>query len=530
MEPNVEEQLTDAFVPENQEQQDALDNALSLIPGDPVTEGTISAPAIESATPFNIPEAPTPQIADEVISGTVIPPENIEAPETTQETPEVSGELQDLFNEFKEKQGIFQELGLGGITDTFNELMKKGAFTASAEESAGIDEKTIAFNDINSELRETDLRFRREREDLADATGMTAGFKQQSLNRLGAKQARTLADLSIIKATRRDDLSTAQALVDRKVALHFEPLEQKLQYQTFLFEQNKALFTQAEERAFQKKVRAEQVQIDKDKFKFQALENLKVEQMMNVQANGGTNEQMKEIQRATTPEGVFKAAGSMGMSLQDRMAKLELGDLMSSSSGGNLTDKQRSTLAKDKTAQQTGALISVDNLLSQYEQMIKGFGKSPSRKQRKQAQAFVTNLVAPSLAVANGQGAMTDDEREAILDDIGLKGVGRREKITFGNVSSVLKGLQTKINTNFDFIDSSMPGASDNFEIFNNYKISNLDGSDFTSAVQEQTINTFKSQNFSDTQILEYYLGENETASELLLQGYSLSEIINSLQ
>jgi len=83
------------------------------------------------------------------------------------------------------------------------------------------------------------LKFTRNIEAIQDASGLTRGQKNARLSEVSRKQARQLADLSIIQATRRDNLTTAQSLVDRKVELEFEPIEQKLQFQQFLFQETR---------------------------------------------------------------------------------------------------------------------------------------------------------------------------------------------------------------------------------------------------------------------------------------------------
>ena len=152
------------------------------------------------------------------------------------------------------------------------------------------------------------------------------------LSNLSRRQASELADLSVISATRRDDLSTAQALVDRKVELKFEPLEQKLQFQTFLFEQNKELFNKVETRQFEAKIRKEQVQIDKEKFKFQQLENSKLEIMMNANQNGASNQMLQAIQNSETVGDAFGRAGKFGV---DPIQQAQLANIYSQISSRN---------------------------------------------------------------------------------------------------------------------------------------------------------------------------------------------------
>ena len=250
-----------------------------------IKQGTINPRNLEEATRLSIPEAPKPVIANKVISNTVIPQEPVEQ----EQAPDITPEVDSFRKQLSDKRDILGELGLNDIESSFNELQKKGAFTSQAEDEAGIGSKTTQLNDINSQIRETDLRFTRDRENI-ERSSQSSAQKGAELSQIGREQARELADLSIIEATRRDDLTTAQALVDRKVELTFEPIQQKLEFQKFMFDENKELFNEAEQREFDIKMRDEQVQIDKDKFKFQQLENFRKEAMQEVKAFGGSNQ------------------------------------------------------------------------------------------------------------------------------------------------------------------------------------------------------------------------------------------------
>ena len=277
-----------------------------------VKEGVISAEGIESGTRFNIPEAPRPQVPDAIIANTRIPTEDQRTQQ--QDSANISQEANTLRETISGRQDILSELGLGDIKDSFESLLQKGQFTQRAENQAGISDKTTALNDIDNQLRETNLKFTRNIEAIQDASGLTRGQKNARLSEVSRKQARQLADLSIIQATRRDNLTTAQSLVDRKVELEFEPIEQKLQFQQFLFQENKELFTTAEQRQFESKVRKEQVQIDKDKVKFGNLEQMKANFTMNAAEAGQGNAYLQSIQAAESQDDLFGISGIQGFS------------------------------------------------------------------------------------------------------------------------------------------------------------------------------------------------------------------------
>jgi hypothetical protein len=285
--------------------------------GAKVESGNISAPGVENATRFNIPTAPTPVVANRIVESTPIPPEvdpQVVAQQKQQDQANMS-DLERVRKEVLDKRELMIELGLGGMVETMDKLETKGDFTLKAEEEAGIGDKTTALNEINSQIRETELKSRREREAIENNGRLTDAQKNARLDDVSRKQASNLADLSIISATRRDDLTTAQALVDRKVELTFEPLEQKLQFQKMIYEENKDLFNTAEQRQFEIKMRDEQIQIDKDKVKFSMAENLKAQYIMNAAQAGKSNEYLQAIQRAEGQEELFAIPGIQNYSM-----------------------------------------------------------------------------------------------------------------------------------------------------------------------------------------------------------------------
>ena len=291
---------------------------------DPVNQGTISAQGIEEARPITIPDQPQPKKSNAFIASTVIPEEVDPAQEQERRTQQAntSSQFSELVGEFNQNKAIFQELGQDKLVGLMEDLQGRGAFTQELENDAGIDEKTIAKNEIDSQIRATNLRFTREQERIENRPG-NAAQKQAEMNDVSRKQSRELADLSIIQATRRDDLTTAQALVDRKVELHFEPIEQALEFQTFMYNENKDLFNKVEQRQFEENQAEKQVEIDKDKFKFEQLEQLKVKFMLNAAEAGKGNAYLQSIQGATTEEELLGISGIQGFA-NSSIEKLDL--------------------------------------------------------------------------------------------------------------------------------------------------------------------------------------------------------------
>jgi len=396
----------------------------------PTAQGTMDAQAIENARPINIPNAPEPVVANGVITNTSIPPEQV----ITEQAPQVSNEANQLRSQISERQDILEELGLGDIRKSFEDLMGKGAFTAGAEATAGIDDKTIALNDINNQLRETDLKFRREREAITTDTTLSGARKNARLGDVSRKQAMELADLSVIQSSRVNDLATTQALVDRKVELQFEPIEQRLKFQQFMFDENKELFNAAETKQFQIKMRDEQVQIDKDKFKFQQLENQKATFMSNAAQSGKSNAYLQSISATTTQEQLLGIPGIGDFALS-RAEKLS----------NSLKSAQLSQISSSlREASNAGALPQVEaEKLSNNIDTVNNIMNPEEKGGRSILSRILGTGIIPSIVRGTGSGEITDKVIGQSSAELRIKrGLFPREENDYiSTVENVLKTL-----------------------------------------------------------------------------------------
>ena len=429
-----------------------------------------------NARGFNDTITPKTPQQEVVINADELQTPNVPVATPQPQQPQDFGELNRFFDETPQdaqaqasidnKQSA-NDAFLDQIGESFGNQATQGARTIALENEAGIGQLSNELTDITNEISQKSLEMRREREAISTEEGLGAAQKRARLADVSRKQSSELADLEVIRQARSNTLTNAQSLVDRKVELEFGDEERRLEGLKFIYNENKQNLTKEQDRAFQKSLTREQREFDVAKGQFQQLESVKLDVIKNASMNGASNEVLKNIQSANNVQEVFSNAGSYGLSLDEKLKKFQLNELMSTSSGGSLSEKDRVEILKNKTAQEATSLIAVDRVLKEYADKISA-DLSPGRLGRKELNAFVTNVIAPTLAVANGQGAMTDDERRAILDDIGV-GALKREKVSINNVNSVRSGINSKINTALDAVDSAYPGASTEFGIFSEY-------------------------------------------------------------
>ena len=450
--------------------------------GTPKTQGVVSASQLEIARPARIVTAPQPTVASNIISSTNIPPEQAPAPLVDQT---IATDSEALRKTISERQGILEELGLGEIKNSFEDLLKKGAFTKDAENRAGIDQKTTALNDINSQIREKDLKFTREIERLQDEPGLTKAQTDARIGEVNRKQARELADLSVISATRRDDLTTAQALVDRKVELEFEPIEQRLKFQQMMFTENKELFNAAETRQFNIKMRDEQIKIDEDKIKFSQLENRKAEFMFNASAAGKDNAYLQAIMSADTNDKLLSLPGIQNFTLSE-IEKLDqqikrtslatqqqqLFNIRNDVSSGLLGDKDIKNIDSSPQGKALKVNSDLKVKMDNYQSLVndfgtESFGKNKSKLDNAYKELQLSYKEAANLGVLNGpdldliesaiQSATPGFWRSAF--NIGTLGAGSalQTRDIKSNLDEAQKTLKSNTVTNFNQLKARNP-------------------------------------------------------------------------
>lgn len=396
----------------------------------------------------------------------------------------------------------------------------------SAEDKARAD-----ADNFTSQIEAEQLAIRRTVEKLRknNPQGLFGGGLEDEVNRLERDSLSKQADLAILQNSALRNYATAKDIADREVQNKLEPLKVKLDNLKFFYTENKELFNKEDDRLYNEKIKEQERVLDRE----EQLQNHIMSIKLEAAKNGAPASVLNKLGTAKTFDEALLFAGNYSMSVADRLNNYELSEAMKGGKTGTLTTKDRAKLLADPTAKATTAMISVNNILNDYKEMVAGFGKAPSISERKKANSYLTNILGPSLAVAQGQGALQKDEADRLIESLGVKGLWKREKITLGNIDSAIQGFQTKINTNFGFIDSGMPGATDQFDIFKTYKTNQLPPAERVKAQKVEAVQAFRDSDLTDEEIVEYFVETDPanaaTIQALFEEGYELEDIINSL-
>lgn len=287
----------------------------------------ITTTQLENTQPMNLPSsitAPVPDITSFIT--------------TTPQMQEQQKGIKNLENT------VYGKNGQGGLLNQYftglTSLGKRGATQIALEEQAGIPTLNKELVDIENQLRQTDLDFRRQREALQIEPGLTTAQRNSQLADVTRKQVSQLADLEVIRQARSNSLTNAQSLIDKKVELEFADRKANVDAIKFILDENKDRLTKEQEKLLTETYRREDRAFNLAKSNFEQLENEKIQLVRNAQANGADNGTMSAILGSKTLEEAYRNAGSFGMSIDDKIKRANYSKLLKELGGDTTVSEQ----------------------------------------------------------------------------------------------------------------------------------------------------------------------------------------------
>lgn len=284
----------------------ATNPKISLVKGGKIVDGEFQAnTGTQSETTYQAPNVSTLEKAPTPVS---VPDSTTNVPDLpiygfTQKTPE------DVLKEQQLRAGqAGNAANLDSIYAGLLDIGTKGQFTQQAEEAAGIPQLNTQLTEIENELSQKSLGFRRERERILAAGGSKAQV-DATLSEVGRKQNQELADLEVIRAARSNTLTNAQNLINRKVELEFGDKIAQVNALKFIYEENKDVLNKEDDRLFQKAIARESRAFEVAKQEYVQTETEKMRYVRNAAEAGASNETLKAIQGAKTLDDLYSLDG-----------------------------------------------------------------------------------------------------------------------------------------------------------------------------------------------------------------------------
>ena len=284
--------ITELSLEEKEKFQEGLDKGLSP---------TISAQSLSrSDTPLTIPPV-TPSTTAEGLSGIAA---------VTAEQTKLAKE-QELKAQESQK-GLTEEKGkLSGLMKRI--LGVQGSRT-QLEEEAKLGIKAQKVTDVTNQI-EASQRAQTNEIRALESANITSDAKANAVAGINRKYAFEQADLALIQSAANRDLDTASRIIDRKIQLQLEPLQTQLDFTKFFYQENKELFTKAEDRAFNAKISKLEKQYQTEKENKTAIANIQLEALKN-----GVTIPQSVLTQLNTAKDAVEATNILarnGISLQD---------------------------------------------------------------------------------------------------------------------------------------------------------------------------------------------------------------------
>src|SRR3990167_840740 len=255
--------ITELSLEEKEKFQEELDRGTSA----QTATQTISAQSLSgSAPPLTIPPI-VPSTTAEGLSGIA---------QVTAEQTKLAREQEIKAQEAQ--KGIGEEKGK--LTGLMEKILGVQTSRTQLEEETKLGVKAQKVTDVTNQI-EASQRAQTNEIRALESANITSDAKANAIAGINRKYAFEQADLALIQSAANRDLDTASRIIDRKIQLQLEPLQTQLYFTKFFYQENKELFTKAEDRAFNAKISKLEKQYQTEKENKTAIANIQLEALKN---------------------------------------------------------------------------------------------------------------------------------------------------------------------------------------------------------------------------------------------------------
>lgn len=418
----------------------------------PITPEDIATPEGDLALPDAAPES---DVAGELAGLEAMPDEFVSQLERTTETAEEA-----------------KDSSLDSYLSTLLTQPGETEATDLAYRRAGVDNLKNELLDINDQMRREQLSARRRIERVKEnMEGRSATAIQNEVRRVENESYQKQADLAIIQLSRQGRYDSAKEIADRAVAVQMEQQKRVLDARALIYQNNKDIFTTAEQREFETKQNDRQRRLQSEQEQRELLQTTKLEAMQMAQANGAPATVLAAIQSAENPLEVLERGGqwaSVDMLEQqykrtrNAIAVAEYGQLQATLNGEGeitLTAEDRKKIAAMPESKSAQALMTLNQNMTRLQDLYETYGTwNPVNRQ---ARSKINSLKAQleiDIAVAGGQGAISDQEGERYANIVG-GGFFQKGSSVATAIGEAIQANDLKIKNNLEFVEAAIPGS-----------------------------------------------------------------------
>lgn len=184
-----------------------------------------------------------------------------------------------------------------------------------------VDPYEADLKDINQQIFQEQQSLRRRLEALQkNPQGLFGGGLEAEMRRVENESIAKQADLSVIQLARQGKYDSAKAIADRAVQAKLEQQRNNLEALRVNYEENKDLFTTAEQRQFETMQADRERALNKQDADAKTLSDTKLAMLQSAASQGAPTAILTAIQNAQTPEQALTAAGQYAGDILEREA------------------------------------------------------------------------------------------------------------------------------------------------------------------------------------------------------------------
>lgn len=249
----------------------------------------ITSSSIASSKGFTIPDVPPATQASGMMG-------EIEA--------QADAFTQEKIDRRKQTEAVMQSQSTD-IQSLLSQMRGEAGLTTEAYDTAGVNQAENELNDINQQIRAEQRALQNRVRSIEEKGGGLQGGVQAEIGNIERESLRKQADLYVIQQGVQGKYDSAKSIADRAVNAYLEKQKIELDARMFMYQENKDLFTKAEQREF------ETVQADRERaFKREEAELKTISDLsLDALQNGAPPQIASQMRQAKTLQEAMEIGG-----------------------------------------------------------------------------------------------------------------------------------------------------------------------------------------------------------------------------
>lgn len=245
-----------------------------------------------------------------------------------------------------------------------------------SEYSKNVDPVKEELNTINTQIMNEQQALRRRLETLDKNTqGLFGGALQDEKNRVERESLAKQADLSVIQMGIQGRYDSAKEIADRAIAVQLEQQKNLNEALKFNYEENKSIFTTAEQRAFESAQADRERKLDKEEEDLKTISDMSLTAMQN----GAPSSLISKMRQAKTVEEAYQLAGKYAVDLDTQLKKAQISKAWADAksadtTNGVLTDKDLKMIDSSPQGKKLTSLSNLYQLSNTYKNLVDTYG------------------------------------------------------------------------------------------------------------------------------------------------------------